>query len=314
MVFPEFMQDLVPLILALLVGFAIWSLLSFFSSKTSDAQANRLKKLSNRAQENVAETTVKKGKLDILLQTAKALASPMMPSSEGEQTEIRKELSAAGFRSENAVPVFQGIRFITLLAFLIPSVAYYIPMYGMNFDGLKYVVIFSALGMYIPKIGLWYIRTTRQEEIFLTLPDIIDLLVVCVESGLGLDAALRKVCDEMKDHAKVMASELKLANFQLQIGRTRKDVLRDLGERNGVDDLRGLTTIIIQADRFGSSIANALRVQSDTMRTKRRQLAEEKASKCAVQLLFPMLFFIFPGVFIILVGPAAIKMMMSGAF
>ena len=239
MVFPEFVQDLIPLILALLVGFAIWSLLSFFSSKTSDAQANRLKKLSNRAQENVAETTVKKGKLDILLQTAKALASPMMPSSEGEQTEIRKELSAAGFRSENAVPVFQGIRFITLLAFLVPSVAYYIPMYGMNFDGLKYVVIFSALGMYIPKIGLWYIRTTRQEEIFLTLPDIIDLLVVCVESGLGLDAALRKVCDEMKDHAKVMASELKLANFQLQIGRTRKDVLRDLGERNGVDDLRG---------------------------------------------------------------------------
>ena len=314
MVFPEFVQDLIPLILALLVGFAIWSLLSFFSSKTSDAQANRLKKLSNRAQENVAETTVKKGKLDILLQTAKALASPMMPSSEGEQTEIRKELSAAGFRSENAVPVFQGIRFITLLAFLVPSVAYYIPMYGMNFDGLKYVVIFSALGMYIPKIGLWYIRTTRQEEIFLTLPDIIDLLVVCVESGLGLDAALRKVCDEMKDHAKVMASELKLANFQLQIGRTRKDVLRDLGERNGVDDLRGLTTIIIQADRFGASIANALRVQSDSMRTKRKQMAEEKASKCAVQLLFPMLFFIFPGVFIILVGPAAIKMMMSGAF
>jgi len=311
---PDFLLDLFPVLIFFLVVGGIWSLLSLFSSQASD-QADRLKKLSSLKEENVvAVNKPRENTFKVLLNAAKAMAAPMMPASEGEQTAIRMELSAAGFRSENAVPIFQGFRFITLMLFMIPAVAYYLPTYGLTYAGLKYVIIFSAMGMYLPKIGLWYLRSTRQQEIFLTLPDIIDLLVVCVESGLGLDAALRKVCEEMKDHAKVMASELSLSNFQLQIGRTRKEVLRDLGERNGVDDLRGLTTIIIQADRFGSSIAKALRVQSDTMRTKRRQMAEEKAAKCSVQLLFPMLFFIFPGVFIILVGPAAIKMMMSGAF
>lgn len=311
---PDFLLDLFPVLIFFLVVGGIWSLLSLFSSQASD-QADRLKKLSSLKEENVvAVNKPRENTFKVLLNAAKAMAAPMMPASEGEQTAIRMELSAAGFRSENAVPIFQGFRFITLMLFMIPAVAYYLPTYGLTYAGLKYVIIFSAMGMYLPKIGLWYLRSTRQQEIFLTLPDIIDLLVVCVESGLGLDAALRKVCEEMKDHAKVMAQELSLANFQLQIGRVRKEVLRDLGERNGVDDLRGLTTIIIQADRFGSSIGHALRVHSDTMRVKRRQMAEEKAAKTAVQLLFPMLFFIFPGVFIILVGPAAIKMMMSGQF
>ena len=130
-----------------------------------------------------------------------------------------------------------------------------------------------------------------------------------VESGLGLDAALRKVCDEMKDHAKIISEELALANFQLQLGRPRREVLHELGVRTGVDDLRSLAAILIQADRFGSSIAQALRVQSDSMRTKRRQLAEEKAAKTAVQLLFPLVLFIFPGIFVVLVGPAAIRIM-----
>ena len=159
-----------------------------------------------------------------------------------------------------------------------------------------------------PAIVLWYLRSKRQEEIFLSLPDALDLLVVCVESGLGLDAAMRKVCEEMKDHAKTICEEFSLANFQLQMGRPRREVLHDLGVRTGVDDVRSLAAILIQADRFGSSIAQALRVQSDSMRTRRRQLAEEKASKTAVKLIFPLVIFIFPGIFVVLVGPAAITM------
>ena len=165
----------------------------------------------------------------------------------------------------------------------------------------------TGVGFYLPSIILWYLRTKRQEEIFLSLPDALDLLVVCVESGLGLDAAMRKVCDEMKDHAKVICEELSLANFQLQMGRPRREVLHDLGVRTGVDDVRSLAAILIQADRFGSSIAQALRVQSDSMRTRRKQLAEEKAAKTAVQLIFPLVLFIFPGIFVVLVGPAAIS-------
>jgi tight adherence protein C len=117
---------------------------------------------------------------------------------------------------------------------------------------------------------------------------------------------MRKVCDEMKGHAKILCEEIGLANFQLQIGRPKREVLHDLGVRTGVDDVKSLAAILIQADRFGSSVAQALRVQSDSMRTRRRQLAEEKAAKTAVQMIFPLVLFIFPGIFVVLVGPAAI--------
>jgi tight adherence protein C len=189
----------------------------------------------------------------------------------------------------------------------VPAVMIFGFRYGVTLEALQYVVVFGGLGFYVPVIVLWYLRSKRQQEIFLTLPDALDLMVVCVESGLGLDAAMRKVCDEMKDHAKVICEELSLANFQLQMGRPRREVLHDLGVRTGVDDVRSLAAILIQADRFGSSIAQALRVQSDSMRTRRKQLAEEKAAKTAVQLIFPLVLFIFPGIFVVLVGPAAIQ-------
>ena len=133
-------------------------------------------------------------------------------------------------------------------------------------------------------------------------------MVVCVEAGLGLDAAMRKVAEEMKKSFPIIAEEFGICNLHLQMGRTRAEVLKDLGERNGVDDLSSLSSILIQADKFGSSIAQALRVQSDSMRVRRRQIAEEKAAKTAVKLIFPLVMFIFPGIFVVLVGPAAITM------
>jgi tight adherence protein C len=159
---------------------------------------------------------------------------------------------------------------------------------------------------YLPDIILWFLARRRKEAIFLGLPDALDLMVVCVEAGLGLDQAMRKVSEEMKKSARIVADEFALANFQLQVGRARNQVLHELGSRTGVDDLRSLAAILIQADKFGSSIALALRVQSDSMRTRRRQLAEEKAAKTAVKLIFPLVIFIFPAIFVVLVGPAAI--------
>jgi len=155
---------------------------------------------------------------------------------------------------------------------------------------------------------LWFLGRKRMQNIFLSLPDALDLLVVCVEAGLGLDQAMRKVTEEMRRTARVISEEFGLCNFHLQMGKARNDVLRDLGERTGVDDLRSLAAILIQADKFGSSVAQALRVQSDSMRTRRRQMAEEKAAKTAVKLIFPLVIFIFPGIFVVLVGPAAITM------
>ena len=161
---------------------------------------------------------------------------------------------------------------------------------------------------FVPDLILAYLGKRRKQAIFLGLPDALDLLVVCVEAGLGLDQAMRKVSVEMKKAYRVVADEFNLCNLQLQMGRGRAEALQDLGKRSGVDDLRQLASILIQADRFGSSIAQALRVQSDSMRTRRRQIAEEKAAKTAVKLIFPLVLFIFPGIFVVLVGPAGLSM------
>src|SRR5690606_14737864 len=158
------------------------------------------------------------------------------------------------------------------------------------------------------ELVLMTITKRRKEGIFLGLPDSLDLMVVCVEAGLGLDQALRKVAEEMKKSYRHIAEEFAVANTQMQLGRSRAEVLQALGYRSGVDDLKQLASILIQADKFGSSVAQALRVQSDSMRVRRRQLAEEKAAKTAVKMIFPLVLFIFPGIFVVLVGPAAITM------
>jgi tight adherence protein C len=301
------LQEMVPLLVFAALVAAVFSVLSLISSRNSKA-AERLDRFSRPASlAEIEDPKLKKERFTGMVETAKALSAPLMPQTELEQSELRIKLANAGFRRDSAVPVYLGLRVVTFLAFTFLGLAVALPAHGMHLSVMKPLAFFLASGFYLPPIVLWYLRKKRQEEIFLTLPDALDLLVVCVESGLGLDAAMRKVCDEMRDHAKVICEELSLANFQLQMGRPRREVLHDLGVRTGVDDVRSLAAILIQADRFGSSIAQALRVQSDSMRTRRKQLAEEKAAKTAVQLIFPLVLFIFPGIFVVLVGPAAIK-------
>jgi len=235
------------------------------------------------------------------------LGAAMEPKSDLEKNSLKVTLANAGFRSETSSSIYQGLRIGSLVCIGIPGILLAFLLFGLGTKGLLCMAFAGAAGFYLPVIVLNHLKVTRQKEIFLTLPDGLDLLVVCVESGLGLDAAMRKVTEEMKDHAKVLVEELSLANLQLQMGRPRREVLHDLGVRTGVDDVRSLAAILIQADRFGSSIAQALRVQSDSMRTRRRQIAEEKAAKTAVKLIFPLVLFIFPAIFVVLVGPAAIQ-------
>ena len=179
---------------------------------------------------------------------------------------------------------------------------------GLNQGALMRVVLVAGGLFYLPDLIVWFLARRRKQAVFLSLPDALDLMVVCVEAGLGLDQAMRRVAEEMKKSHRVIAEEFSISNFQLQMGKTRREVLQDLGNRTGVDDLRTLASVLIQAEKFGSSVGQALRVQSDSMRTRRRQLAEEKAAKTAVQLIFPLVLFIFPGIFVVLVGPAAITM------
>jgi tight adherence protein C len=306
-----YLEDLIPLLVFGGIVAAIWAMLSMISNRNSKA-LDRLARLSrphSMADLDIDPTKQKSERLQGLMETAKALSSPLMPQTELEQSALKLRLANAGFRSDAAPMVYSGLRLACLVTSFLVSAAIFVPGRPLGLGTLQYVGAATLVGFFLPSVILWWLRRKRQEEIFLTLPDALDLLVVCVESGLGLDAAMRKVCDELSTHAKTISEEFSLANFQLQMGRPRREVLHDLGVRTGVDDVRSLAAILIQADRFGSSIAQALRVQSDSMRTRRKQIAEEKAAKTAVQLLFPLILFIFPGIFVVLVGPAAINIM-----
>jgi tight adherence protein C len=303
--------DLAPLLVFVAIVAAIWAVLSMISNRNSKA-VERLARMSRPQTQADLDDQAKAKKQDkyaSLVDAAKALSAPMMPKTEKETSDLKTRLANAGFRSDAAPMVYSGLRVGCLALFALFACVMFLPSSATMIRKGQMVLIFAGIGFYLPAIVLWWLRRKRQEEIFLTLPDALDLLVVCVESGLGLDAGLRRVCDEMAMHAKTICEEFSLANFQLQMGRPRREVLHDLGVRTGVDDVRSLAAILIQADRFGSSIAQALRVQSDSMRTRRKQIAEEKAAKTAVQLLFPLILFIFPGIFVVLVGPAAINIM-----
>ena len=303
-------EDMMPVVVFVAIVSGVFWLLSAISNRNTHAEERlvRIGRPKSLVEIEMAQAETK-GRFAGLKEAFSNLGTQIDNSNELDRNTLKIKLANAGFRNENAAAVYQGIRAVCLVAFLLPALFFFLLKDGFTVRSIQWTVILAGLGFYLPQIGLWHLRTTRQKEIFLTLPDALDLLVVCVESGLGLDAALRKVTEEMKGHAKTICEEFSLANLQLQMGRPRREVLHDLGVRTGVDDVRSLAAILIQADRFGSSIAQALRVQSDSMRTRRKQYAEEKAAKTAVQLLFPLILFIFPGIFVVLVGPAAINIM-----
>uniref|UniRef100_A0A7C4QPG1 Type II secretion system F family protein n=1 Tax=Schlesneria paludicola TaxID=360056 RepID=A0A7C4QPG1_9PLAN len=297
--------DWLPLLVFAACTLVVWMVIRMLASKDSRAAA-RLDELRNPALREKARQ--KQGMNSFLERAAPALSKALEPKTELEQNALRIRLANAGFNNPLAPQLFLAIKFCGLLMGALLGGGIGLLTYGLSKNGYTSVALAAGAGFYLPELILRYIKSKRQEQIFLSLPDALDLLVVCVEAGLGLDAAMRRVVDEMADTHPVIASELSLCLMQLQMGRPRRDVLHDLGVRTGVDDVKSLVAILIQADKFGSSIAQALRVQSDAMRVKRRQIAEEKAQKTAVQMLFPLVLFIFPGIFVVLVGPAAIKM------
>jgi len=244
----------------------------------------------------------------VLEKASPSLAKPLQPKSEAELGKLKTKLANAGFRNEAAGSIFLGMKFAGLVVGLFLGGGVITTLHGVDQKSLIWSVAVAGILFYIPDMVVAYLGRRRKQAIFLALPDALDLMVVCVEAGLGLDQAMRKVADEMKRTYRILSEEFALANFQLQMGRPRTEVLHELGVRTGVSDLRALAAVLIQADKFGSSVAQALRTQSDSMRIRRRQLAEEKAAKTAVQLIFPLVLFIFPGIFVILVGPAAITM------
>jgi tight adherence protein C len=304
------LETLLPYLVFLSITLAVWSILTALADRSGDAE-DRLRRIMNPEKGRAAtEEQVVRRQEKFQAQVTKAadkLGRSLRPSDEQELGKVRLKLLNAGFRNENSVAIFYGIKMILMVIGLGVAFPILALRFGMTKNAMTFTALIGAIGFYLPGMVLDSRKKKRSESIFLGLPDALDLMVVCVEAGLGLDAAMRRVTSELATSCPVLCEEFAIANFQLQMGRTRKDVLRDLGVRTGVDDVRSLAAVIIQAEKFGASIGAALRVQSDAMRLRRRQYAEERAAKTAVKIMIPLILFIFPGVFVVLVGPAGIQ-------
>jgi len=232
--------------------------------------------------------------------------SRLIPKSPKEVGTTAQKLMRAGYRNKSAVTIFFGIKVAVII--LATLILFSSGAHRMPTENLFIALVTGVAGGYIvPDFILSTRVRARQERIQLALPDALDLLVVCVEAGLGLDQAILKTSEELRVTHPEICDELNLVNLELRAGKPRKEALKNLADRTGVEDINGLVSMLIQTDKFGTSIAQSLRVHSDSLRTKRRQRAEEKAHKVSVKLVFPLVFLIFPAMFVVILGPGAIK-------
>lgn len=253
---------------------------------------------------DVAEPVIKK--------VAERVAEPVnriLPPSPAESQKLRKKLMYAGYRGPNAPLIYRAIQLLSITG--IPTLTLVAVMLAGRpiTSSFPHLAIAAFVGYFVPRYALDFLINSRQLRLRWGMADALDLLVVSVEAGLGVNAAMVRVAEELKEVHPEIAEEFEMVNLEIRVGRNREDALRNLSERSGVDDLRGLCAMLIQADRFGSSIARAIRAYSDSLRVKRRQRAEQAAQKAAIKLLIPLALFLFPTLFIALLGPAFLQLM-----
>ncbi|CAN0626894.1 tight adherence protein C [Burkholderia multivorans] len=241
-----------------------------------------------------------------LAEISQPISKLSLPKEGWENSPLRIRMMNAGWRTANAASIYFAAK--TFLALVLPAIA--LPaLIATKLGDSRYalsmvLVLLCAIGYYLPNVVLSRCVASRQQAIFEDFPDTLDLLTVCVEAGLSLDAALMKVCEELRFRSPVVASELELMLLEMRSGFTKEAALHNLALRTGVEDIDSFCAMLIQAERFGTSIGESLRVLSDMLRTRRRMRAEERAAKIALKLLFPLIFCIFPALLTVLLGPA----------
>lgn len=247
--------------------------------------------------------------IERLVELARPFAKLSLPPDGWEDSPIRLRFVNAGWRGQSAPMIFFGLK--TLLAIGLPLLLLLFAGEELYKSGSHMIMLWMVgsayVGYYAPNLALNHKIRLRQREIFESFPDALDLLTICVEAGLGLDAALSRVANEIHIKSLVLAQELQLVLMELRAGFPKDRALRNLALRTGVEDIDLLVAMLIQSDRFGTSMGESLRIHSDNLRTKRRQRAEEAAAKISLKLLFPLIFMIFPTLMVIMVGPAGIQ-------
>jgi len=237
------------------------------------------------------------------------LGTFLKPGKDPEISKARLALLKAGFRQESDPLLFMGLKaFLAaagMVAFVLLKISLIMPMSPVNL--VFFLAVSGLLGFYLPNFLLSMKIEWRKKQITRSFPDALDLMVVCVEAGMGLDAAISKVGEEIKLSNPTLSEEFRILSLELRAGKVRRDALKNLALRIDIEDVNSLVTLLIQTDRFGTRIAQALRVYSDSMRVKRYQLAEELAAKLPTKLIFPLVLFILPSLFVVVLGPALIQ-------
>ena len=268
------------------------------------ATATRLKELEH------SPVTVQTIEPNSVATLAERLAEPinrLVPPSAANAQKLQRDLMQAGFRSPYATGVYRALQLLSMLICPLLIVGLWLLLAWPLNDALMPALFAFAAGFILPRFVLNRLIASRKLRITWGLADALDLMVITMEAGLGLNAAMLKVCEELKDVHPDISKEFELANLEIRVGRERSEALRNLADRTGVEDLNSLVGMLIQADRFGTSIARAVRVYSDSLRTRRRQRAEQAAQKAAFKLLLPLGALLFPTMFIVILGPALLN-------
>ena len=279
----------------------------WWSARPASPVDARLREINPRIDQELAAQPVSKVVVEGLERLTKPL-NKIVPPSPSKVRRLRRRLMRAGFLKESAVTVFTAVRLGVAIFFpLVTLTALVLTHKPLDSSAFMLVLISAVFGLFLPSFLLSRRIAKRQHRIRRALADALDLLVVCVEAGLGLNAALQRVGKEIEMVEPALSNELAITNREIRAGKPRDEALRNLGDRTGVEDIKSLVAMLIQTDRFGTSIADSLRVFADSLRIKRRQRAEELVAKAAIKLIFPLLLFIFPALLIVLMGPALIK-------
>lgn len=235
------------------------------------------------------------------------MGTALVPTDEEERTLLKARLIHAGFYGRQAMPIFLGAKMLLMVApTLVGFAAGTVGLLPMRF-GLLGGACLGILGMIAPSFWLDHMKGGRQSKFRRALPDALDLLVICLEGGLSMPGALRRISSELRTAHRELAAELHIVQREIQLGRSPGDALQQMGIRTDLEEIRSLASVIAQAEKFGASLVKSLRVHSDTLRLKRQQRAQEMGQKAATKVLFPTLLFIFPAVFVVILGPAAIQ-------
>ena len=267
--------------------------------------AERLSRLIQPPPQQVRETTFadkQKVRMRDSLAAVGGLVSstPALAGSKAQLPMVR-----AGYRSDSAMMAMHGIKILMPVAFVV--LVFTTGMYRLS---VVFVPLLAAVvGYLLPELWLMWRVQARQHRLRQALPDALDMLVICVEAGLGLDQAIMRVAQELRITHPQLSDELQLVNMEMRVGKTRLEAMRELARRTGVEDIKALVAMLIQTERFGTSIAQSLRVHSDDLRMKRRQRAEEMSAKTTVKMVPPLVFFIFPALMVVILGPAVITLM-----